>query len=289
MKNSRTTLQRQQLARSFILLAFALFIAHLSKSGTLHYYIAPKMEPWLRYCAIPLAAMSLCLAREALFHSHPSACGCEHHAAASRFKSAATYALFLLPLLLGVLLPDQALGSMAANKKGMQLSSPALSSEHLNDIFVSPDKYNAEFAELAKKLYPQDIIEVKPEIYSETIGAIELFKEQFRGKTVMLSGFVYEDPSLDGAREFIIGRFLVQCCTADAYPFGVLVASAQPLPLFEPDAWIEVQGTVQTRLRDGREIIAISAEEVRKIPRPTTPYVYPNDRPLEAFDELTRH
>lgn len=286
MKNSRTTLRRQQLARSFILLAFALFIAHLSRSGTLHYYIAPKMEPWLRYSAIPLTAMSLCLAWEALFRSTSPACGCEHHAApASPLKNAAVYALFLIPLLLGVVMPDQALGSMAANQKGMQFSSPALNTEHLNNVFIAPDKYNTEFAELAKKLYPQDIIEVKPEIYSETIGAFELFKDQFQGKTVKLSGFVYEDPGSNSPREFVVGRFLVQCCTADAYPFGVVVSSAQPLPWFERDAWIEVQGTLQTTLRNGREILAVTAEEIREIPRPATPYVYPNDHPLEAFDK----
>lgn len=284
MKETPREQRRQQLAKSFILLAFALFIAHLSKSGTLHYYIAPKMEPWIRYSAIPLAIMSLCLACQALLNRDSTACGCEHHSPSSKLKNTAVYALFLFPLLLGIFLPDHAMGSMAADKKGMLLTSPLLNSEHLNDIFMSPDKYNTEFAELAKKLYPAEVIEVKPEIYSETIGAIELFKEKFKGKTIKLSGFAYDDPGSDNRGEFIVGRFLVQCCTADAYPFGVVVHSAQPSLRFERDAWIEVQGTLQTIIRDGREIIAVSAEEIREIPRPDTPYVYPNDHPLEAWD-----
>lgn len=285
MKDTQSAQRRQQLAKSIILLAFALFIAHLAKNGTLHYYIAPKMEPLIRYSAIPLAIMSLCLACQALLNKGNAACGCEHPPPTSKLKNAAAYTLFLFPLLLGVFLPDEALGSIAADQKGMQLTSPVLNSEHLNDMFISPDKYNVEFTELAKKLYSAEIIEVKPEIYSETIGAIELFKDKFNGKTVKLSGFVYHDPSLDHEKELIVGRFLVQCCTADAYPFGVVVISDRPLSRFQQDTWIEVQGTLQTKFLSGREIIAISAEELREIPRPDTPYVYPNDQPLEALEK----
>ncbi|MNJ69196.1 hypothetical protein D3C77_655190 [compost metagenome] len=101
---------------------------------------------------------------------------------------------------------------------------------------------------------------------------------------MQLSGFVYNDPDSDNKGDFILGRFLVQCCTADAYPFGVVITSAQSLPHLEQDTWVEVRGTLQTMFRDGREIIAISAEKIREIPRPDTPYVYPNDDAVKVWD-----
>lgn len=266
--------------RSLILLGFALYIGHLSSSGSLHYYIAPDMARWINYSTIPLTVMSLSLAYQALFHKENKLCGCEQPLPQSIYKNITIYGLFLLPLLLGTLLPDQALGSMTAAKKGMSLSSPALSSDQLSTRFKAPDKYNTEFADIAKIIYQQQVIEVKPEVYSEIIGAIELFKDQFVGKKIKISGFVYEDRSLNQNREFILGRFLVQCCTADANPFGVLVIADQPIESLQKDSWVEVQGVLRTELRDGKEIIAIAAEQINKISRPDSPYVYPNGDPI---------
>lgn len=127
------------------------------------------------------------------------------------------YGMLLIPLLFGSLLPNQALGSDMAAKKGMSFTYPnpeirrktdtqttkapvssilstasssaashpaggKWSQETLDKLFVPPDKYNVEFAELAKRLYQQPIILIKPEIFSETIGAIELYKHAFDGK-----------------------------------------------------------------------------------------------------------
>ncbi|MNM94351.1 hypothetical protein D3C81_1067490 [compost metagenome] len=158
----------------------------------------------------------------------------------------------------------------------MTLGSPVLSSDQLSTMFKAPDKYNLEFANIAKIIYQQQVIEVKPEVYSEIIGAIELFKDQFVGKKIKISGFVYEDHSLKQNHEFILGRFLVQCCTADANPFGVLITTDQSIDSMQKDSWVEVQGVLRTELRDGKKIIAITAEQITQIPRPDTPYVYPN-------------
>ncbi|MNM81884.1 hypothetical protein D3C81_938990 [compost metagenome] len=276
-------IRRHYFIRSLILLGFALYIGYLSRSDSLHYYIAPDMVTWITYSTIPLTIMSLSLAYQALFHKANKLCDCERPLSQSIYKNISIYGLFLFPLLLGILLPDQALGSMAAAKKGMTLGSPALSSDQLSTMFKAPDKYNVEFAEIAKIIYQQKIIEVKPEVYSEIIGAIELFKDQFVGKKIKISGFVYADQSLKQDHEFILGRFLVQCCTADANPFGVLIITDQSIESLQKDSWIEVQGVLRTELREGKEIIAISAEQITQISRPDTPYVYPSGDAIKGL------
>ncbi|GJM70403.1 hypothetical protein HMSSN036_26190 [Paenibacillus macerans] len=113
------------------------------------------------------------------------------------------------------------------------------------------------------------------------MGAIELFQDQFRGKKVKLSGFVYQAPN---AHEFILGRFLVMCCTADAAPFGVVVTSAEPLRNIRADAWLEVEGTIEPQIRQGKNIITVAAEQVKEIPRPDTPYVYPSGDSVKVWE-----
>ncbi|MGG6312317.1 TIGR03943 family putative permease subunit [Paenibacillus macerans] len=283
--NHPRVIRAHYFVRSLVLLGFALFIAHLTSSGSLHYYIAPRMEPLVRYSPIPLAVMAICLAYQALFQSSTALCDCERPLSVSSWKNGVVYGLFLFPLLLGTLLPDQAMGSSAAAKKGMSLSSPLLAAEQLEEIFKAPDPYNAEFAELAKRLYPEEIIEVRPEIFSETIGAIELFQDRFRGKKVKLSGFVYQEPGAAAdAHEFILGRFLVLCCTADSAPFGIVITSGQPLGRLAKDAWLEVEGTIEPQTREGKQIITVKAENIREIARPDTPYVYPSGDSVEAWD-----
>ncbi|RCX20344.1 putative repeat protein (TIGR03943 family) [Fontibacillus phaseoli] len=278
-----------ELIRALILLGFALYIARLSATGYLQYYVAPEMYPWLRLSVIPLVALSLNLAYRALFGTKNGMdCHCERPVAGSKLKHSAIYALFILPLLLGSLLPDKALGVTAASKKGMILGSPVLTREQLDGKFKAPDKYNVEFAELAKLLYVQEPIEVKPEIYSEIVGAIQLFKEEFKGKKIRLSGFVYRDEGMSPDHEFVLGRFLVQCCTADAYPFGVPIRLQTNHPAIRNDAWLEVEGNLITEIREGREVIAVAAERVTEIPRPDTPYIYLNSKEVEQWIQKAR-
>ncbi|MFD1178998.1 TIGR03943 family putative permease subunit [Paenibacillus puldeungensis] len=282
--NHPRVIRAHYFARSLVLLGFALFIAHLSASDSLQYYIAPRMKPFIRYSIIPLVIMSLVLVYQAMFGKSSKLCDCERPLPVSGFKNSVTYGLFLLPLGLGMLLPNQAMGSAAAAQKGMSLTSPILAAERIEQFFQAPDPYNVEFTELAKRLYPEKVIEVRPEIFSETIGAIELFKEKFRGKSVKLSGFVYQEPKVVGGHnEFILGRFLVLCCTADAAPFGVVITSMQPLEGIGKDSWIEVEGTIEPQTRQGKEIITIAASHIREIPHPKTPYVYPNGDSVKAW------
>lgn len=285
-------IRRHYFIRAVILLGLALYIGYLSRSNLLHYYIAPDMEIWIRYSAIPLAIMSLCLAYQALFRKETALCDCDRPLSVSLFKNTAMYGLFLLPLLLGTLLPDQALGSMAAAKKGMTLGSPLLSysSDQLDRVFQAPDPYNSEFAEVAKIIYPQEIIDVTPEAYSEIVGAIELFHDQFVGKKIKISGFIYEDRTIQQDHEFILGRFLVQCCTADANPFGIMIKTDQlnllehELSALQQDNWIVVEGIVASGFKNGKEIVAIAATDISLIPAPDTPYVYPNGDVMNYFE-----
>lgn len=117
---------------------------------------------------------------------------------------------------------------------------------------------------------------------------MELFAGQFRGKKVKLSGFVYQEPGSEGkANELILGRFLVLCCTADSAPFGLVVTSDQPLAGLTKDSWLEVEGTLEPQTREGKAILTVKAECIREIPKPRTPYVYPSEDSVKAWEDLS--
>lgn len=282
--NDARSIRFHYLLRAVILLAFALYIGHLVQQNALHYYVAPKLARWVRLCPIPLTLMALSLAIQALFGKGSVLCDCEHRLPHSIFKSTALYGLFLFPLLLGFALPDQALGSMAASKKGISLTSSP--SEINNAVrFESIDPYHEELTELAKLLYAQPTIPVYSDIFSETLGAIDLYKQQFEGKEISVSGFLYRDDSETPKNAFAIGRFLVQCCTADATPFGMLVDSGK-LKSLPTDTWIEVRGKLQVVQYKGQEMMQIRAEAITPIAQPTTPYIYTSADSIAAWKAL---
>jgi uncharacterized repeat protein (TIGR03943 family) len=92
---------------------------------------------------------------------------------------------------------------------------------------------------------------------------------------VTLVGFVAEQPSVEDG--FVLARFVISCCAADAQPILVHVVTDGPVPA--PDTWVEVtgmQGTSTASLepseRADAENIRLDAATVEEIPEPVEPY-----------------
>jgi uncharacterized repeat protein (TIGR03943 family) len=90
-----------------------------------------------------------------------------------------------------------------------------------------------------------------------------------------LSGFVYRQDGLQD-NQFVVGRFAVQCCSADAAPFGVLVEFPDA-KLWANDAWVHLSGTMQKTTFDGEDIMMLKVDQATKLDTPKDKqYVYPN-------------
>jgi putative membrane protein len=89
------------------------------------------------------------------------------------------------------------------------------------------------------------------------------------GERIVLDGIVSHEAAMP-PDEFLLTRFIVTCCTADATHAQVRVVGAPP-GAFEPDTWVRVEGRVFPL---GREVL-IAAERVESIPAPSDPYLTP--------------
>ena len=89
------------------------------------------------------------------------------------------------------------------------------------------------------------------------------------GETVRFVGFVsrFDDTPAD---EFVLTRYVVSCCVADAMIASVRTVNVTP-GVFAEDEWVEVRGTIYPV---GREVI-VSASAIRKVERPERPYLTP--------------
>ena len=142
------------------------------------------------------------------------------------------------------------------------------------DLLFAADMYTEDFARLAKQLYQQDVIAVKEELFMEILTAIDLFLNPFQGKVMEIEGFIYREEEMN-QRQFVIGRFALDCCTADALPYGVL-AEYDEAGRYENDSWVRIRGTIGRTEYLGNTIMVVLPTSIERIEAPASPYVYPN-------------
>lgn len=89
------------------------------------------------------------------------------------------------------------------------------------------------------------------------------------GEEVTFTGFVTRQPGAP-ADEFVLVRFLVSCCVADALSVSVRIVGAPP-GRFKADEWVRVTGQMYPI---GQEVI-VDSSGIEAVERPTRPYLSP--------------
>jgi len=293
--------------KAAILFGFAIYIVYLVKTDNILFYIAPRMVDYVKWSAVGFYAIAIYQIYQAFrsFFGGAETCDCDHDHTPSRsiVKNTAVYGMFVFPLLLGFLLPDLSMGSSLAAKKGMNLSSasnvkkdavqtqppspapssggtvpeqnsnPAATAGGTEELFPS-DKFTEHYAKYAKQIYKSDLIKVKEELFIETLTTVDLYLDRFIGKKMELTGFVYRQEDMTD-QQFVVGRFSVQCCSADAAPFGVLIEYDRAKN-FADDSWVTVAGTIQKTKFNDMDIIMLKVDKIAKAEPSKSQYVYPN-------------
>ncbi|MGF7033341.1 putative repeat protein (TIGR03943 family) [Paenibacillus mucilaginosus] len=142
------------------------------------------------------------------------------------------------------------------------------------DALFPADKFTQHYAKQAKELYNQKLITIREDLYMETLTTLDLYLDQFVGRKLQLTGFVYRQDEMT-PKQFVVGRFSIQCCSADAAPFGVLAEYARAETL-AADSWVTVTGTIRKTKFNDMDIMQLQVEKVEKAEPAKTPYVYPN-------------
>ncbi|MBA9087138.1 putative repeat protein (TIGR03943 family) [Fontibacillus solani] len=306
MRKQRYLMAFHYTLRTIILLGISGYIVYLVETNTLQLYIGWRIMPLVKWSAVliyPLAVIQAVIAYRH-FKGDMKACDCcTPPPSKSWWRNGLVYSLLMLPLLLGFLLPSTVLGGSFANTKGITLNSvfanrnnPIAKTEsdltvsddsidhllppsdptpeQLDQMFYTEDQFETDLAELGKRLYVLPVIKVKPEIYMEVLSSIVVFIDHFVGKEIEISGFAYREPDMTD-NQLVIGRIAVQCCTADAAPYGVLTEFDEA-PEFPDDTWLSVRGTIGYTEYKGNKILKIDVTESSIMKAPDNPYIYPN-------------
>jgi putative membrane protein len=176
----------------------------------------------------------------------------DHHTAIDLPR--ASLLILSLPLIIGLAAPEQPLNTSSLATRGVALSAPmSISSKNSDVLAVQEDS--------------RTILDWVKLFNYESDPSMHI------GEDVTVIGFVYHDPRLPEG-QFMVSRFIITCCVADAFAIGMPVDWPQETQ-FEDNTWIQVQGSLDEAQIGGQTVPMVHATSIETIPAPEQPYLYP--------------
>lgn len=237
--------------KTLVLFGLGAYFAYNIVTGNLANYINARFA-WLSYVA---AALFLLLGVASLVgllrdrqHDHHDHSHDHQHGS----MSWGALAVVALPLILGTLIPSRPLGASAVD--GSLSLSGAASADATTVSFTVPP-------------LQRNILD-----WLRVFNTVPDYRE-LDGQPADVIGFVYREPNF-GENRFMVARFTLSCCVADASAIGVPVAWNETDSL-QPDSWVRVQGTFRVDTFRGDAAPVLHAETITPVEQPEHPYLYP--------------
>jgi uncharacterized repeat protein (TIGR03943 family) len=259
-----TTLRALQ---ALILGATGLFFLQKIWSGNLYWYINARFLLLVLLAAIGLLILAQLLITDRMRRpldgqddiepSGPPDAMVDHDHVGGHNAAKIRWGLFLLalPVLLGMLIPARPLGASAVANKGLLTTAPRSTRPVDSRLLLEIPAGNRSLLDWLL------LVQALPD------------PGEISGEPVDVVGFVFRPPELQ-ADQFLVGRFAMTCCVADAYAIGMLVhkPAVQDLP---ENGWVRVQGRLELYETEQGPRASIRAEKVTPVGEPAQPYLYP--------------
>ena len=248
--------------KAALLFGLGVYFAYNIASGNLTNYISVRFA-WLSYAAAALflilggfgfATLILDALRDRRAHAHHHDHAHDHdhdllHVHNHGFVPWPALLVVAVPLILGVLVPSQPLG---ANAVDGNLSLSAATTINATTATIPPLQRNV-LDWLRTFSMAQDM-------------------SSFNGQPADVIGFVYTEPAF-GGDHFMVARFAISCCVADASAIGVPVVW-KDAPDLKADTWVRVKGTFEVGSFRDDTVPVLQAASVEVVPQPEHPYLY---------------
>jgi putative membrane protein len=282
-----------------ILFGFSVYLIKMFETGDIHRLVSPRIALLLEITLVLLVVMTF-YALATIFtkvescghdHDHPHAHDHEHHDSSAcehdhRPQPRKGWVLLVLPIMLGLCVPTESLGTSMLNNSlqvkkelaylasksqaapstqatkttaqppanGIPVEKTATTTANPSHTTTSGTKSSSNFVDLAK-VPRQPLVDnkkpPKPTPGTE-ISLLDLWNnlmltpEYYYNQNFTYSGFVYHPPGWPTNR-MVLTRYLITCCVADATPVGVTVETNEAAK-YADNSWLQLSGPLSTRL-----------------------------------------
>jgi uncharacterized repeat protein (TIGR03943 family) len=248
------TMRVESLLKALVLAASGLMLYQKVGSGTVAFYINQRFEWLVLAGALIYLALALTLLYRLITPASKTLTEQVLGPARSSFTSWSAVLILALPALIGAVAPARPLGASAIESRGVGLQS-APASAGGTTVKRAPTG-------------PRTILDWLREISASGDPAT------LSGQQADVIGFVYRDDPRFSDKQFMVSRFTVACCVADASALGLIVETDE-LGAFKQDQWVRVVGRFSTGQFANETVPVIKAEKIEATEQPAAPYLYP--------------
>jgi uncharacterized repeat protein (TIGR03943 family) len=229
--------------KAALLGGLTLYFGYTAFSGNITNYVNERFG-WLSYVATLLFAVLFLAVSYGLLRD-----GSLPRATTGRTIGWPALLIVTVPLLLGTLLPSRPLGASAV-QGNMSFRAVAV----------------GDARGLTRDPLDRNVLEWRRVFETDSAAA-------FEGQQADVVGFVYREPGYP-ENMFVVARFTMSCCVADASAIGLPVRVDDPAAIREGD-WVRVQGAFEAGSFDGLLQPILLAAAVEVVDQPKHPYLYP--------------
>lgn len=235
-----------------VFLVWSLVFASFYFSGSYVEFLNPQFS-WL-----VISGFVLCLVFFLVFFFGGSDSGsCQHHDHHHHEVSLLRLLILLVPVLFAINYRSWQLGSFAFDKRSVGTARVG---------GLEPgNKLENSSADIEKGIVDASLFEIHQSF------------EKLAGRKIRTCGmYMAETPGLPDD-SWVIFRFMIVCCAADAQPLAVMVHGNRPV-MMKDEAWLEIEGVLGSVELNGNPAVVIEAEKISAIAAPKVPYLVPGMR-----------
>lgn len=240
--------------KALALMSLGLFLYSRFWNGNLFFYIHERFVWLIIFAAIGLVIIGGSYSyranrQKSESHDH------DHDGHRHSAFSWSSIILLMLPVVLGLAVPPKPLGASAMVNRDVSMESLTSASAPDSSEVVSKPKGDRNVLDWL--------------IDFRSVQDVTVFEDE----AVNVVGFVYRDDRFS-EQQFMVSRFVVSCCAADAAPIGLVVQWPNSAELPD-DEWVTVKGPLRVETFAGEEMPIVIAESVTPTDIPERPYLYP--------------
>lgn len=250
------------LIRFAALASLSYTLADLLNTGEITYYINPRFLPLTKFSLAFLVVLAFITIIQYLIQRRDSV---------TRYTVRGASILVLLACLTPFVFPPKMMDSSMAEQKGMlslQSSTPQQSDSTQN---VEPQQIqiNQEDRDLIKEFTNSEgVITITSINYLDIFINILDHQDKYLNKEIEVEGVVMHHESL-GPNQYLVARYAIACCAADASIIGFVVEGSTALA---DNSWVKIRGKILRLDSNNQPIVEVN--KIDKILPLAEPYIY---------------
>lgn len=253
-----------RLLQSIVFFALGLYFLSIIGTGTFYWYLSERFL-WLTVvAALGFLLMAVIVVVPGRAKS-VTTLTTEHHHADHEHADAHSHeheklplhrlVIVAIPLVLGVIIPARPLSASAISNKDLNSTAPLAvgsNTEPLQTLDIAPNQRNV----------------------LDWVRAFNFSNdpEAYTNQSAEVVGFIYQDARLPTG-QFLVGRFAVTHCVAEAVAIGMIVEWPGEIPA--TNTWVRVSGFIKVATLNEKPIPLVKAASVQIVDEPSRPYLFP--------------